>query len=511
MNSNLLKNIFTADFVQNNRYLMELGNGNVDAAYQSLVDNVVHLLSQSDITQAVSDVLRLSRNELESEDENINALYEEIGLKSKKLKNILRLVLKINDVIGKMNMMLSFKAVLSQALFNFNETNRSDISNNNYQAFTVGERVICLMHILFDIILNHDSHEIDTFVVMISKMCGKNSIWKVFHSLYHKVPLDLKFRDCVTDAYIFVKLLINLAHEERISDDHISMSVFDERCDEYSCGMNKWYNQGIWMTIVQTGIYMKNLKIVRETTVFNEFISERGGNVLTLLGGMYINKKSFNILYSIGMIYSLMFDETLLTVVENDMIYGIETENGIEYFASINDLIFDGCGNVVCVGFNNLASSDHEDARVIYQVIERQTDGYVYHDVYATKDMNVSRIVYMDDIENCHVRYPEVCGPLIYTPPSENAKEVDMMTRPILTGGRIVGGVPTNLFNEIQMSYLSEWISGIACLLIVIFIVAAIVRMYRKNKPLNIDKNVDGKLDSRVFGTMNENIPNLLI
>lgn len=508
----------------NNGHLLSLGDSNSDVAYQTIVEHITSTITQANVTEMVESLITTSKDSIANNtSEQVEHLCEELGIKSENHKNILKIVLKVNEIVAKLNELISFESVLCKSLFKFSDIKRSDATNNNYRALTVCERVVTMMYILIDILLNHDSKNLNAFVTMVGKLGAKSSAWNLFHSLYHKIPENSDFRTCVTDGYIFVKMISNIVREEHISNNYISLSVFEEHCEEYKCEMVNWMNQGLWMTIVQTAIYMKNLKVANERVVFGEFLSERGGMILALMGGMYLNKKLFNVMYNIGMIYSLMFDETTLTLIDNDSIRGVETEHGIDFIASINDLVFDGSANVVCIGFNNLASSTHKNDKVIYQVIERQTDGYVYHDVYSTKNMNVSHVVYMDDIAADQVRHADIYKQMIYESELQSsysdiaASDVTVLndldttlSRPI-NGGRLTGGATRILFNEQQMSYLTEWGTAFVCLMIVIFVVAMIVRNYRERKPIKIEKNTDGKLDSRVYGTINENIPLTLL
>lgn len=481
-----LKSIFTESFLatKNETWL------------ESVMRHANDIIHDSYAYKDISSLLDFRLDE--TEDSDFERLNQKMMLKNKNMINVMKVVLKIHDIMRRLCRLLSFESDFVK--FVLDKTNLEKKRSNDdgdCQEFYMSERVMCLLYFLFDIISNHKGEDLNKFILYFDKLCGKSSIFALMHKLYHKMPTNV-LKAVVIDAYVIVKMMINIVFDENISDEYISLNMFEEKCTDLNCDMCKWVHQYVWASIIQNGIYVKKLSEDNfESVVHDEFINTHGGNLLNVLAHMYTNKSKFNILYCVGMIYSFLVDVKAIP---------LETINtdGPEMI-TVDNRVFNFENGVITVAYE-----DQKTGVIVCQVIERQTDAYVYHDVYSTKDMNVSKILYFDDMnrdtpEEVLDVLKDLRGAKYETPKVERKKFV-----PVMEGGAVLKGGLTK-FNGIQMTEFSEIISYAICFGVVILIVCMIVKEYRRRNATKINHVTDDTTNARLLGAINPQVPLNLI
>lgn len=448
-----------------------LGETNIDINIDQFKDNISRFLSDTSESTVHESVL------------------ESVSIKNKRMLTIFKVVLRFHDVMEQINRLSSFETSLAKMILSDELilSKRSDV--DEIQEFSLAERVMIHFHLLCDLICNRSGKELNDFILMIDKACGRNrDIFGMFHGLYHKVETNV-LKQLVLDTYIYMKMLINIVYDEHIKDGFISMNSFNEHCDLLGCDITRWNNQYVWMLIVQNAIYIKRMKVSTfEMNVYNQFLAEHGGNLLNVLSHMYLSGKNFNVLYNLGMIYSLTVDLRGMNVVSADLVSEDVNQDGTKsYKIRVNDMLFDSSNGIISVGYTG------NNNEVVCQVIEKQTDGYVYHDVYSTKEMNTSGVCYFDEIgRGGH-------GPMMI-----HSGQIHRQ----LHGGQNVF-VPK--FSGIQMTELSEIATYAICFGVVVLVVCMIIKEYRRRNKPKIEHATDDTVNARLLGAINPQVPMNLI
>lgn len=504
----LIHSIFNETFV---RVYHQFANEEAPDLYSILVNDVTTLITQSNITRLIEELITRDVHELTTmKQDDASSLTSKITVKSKEASSIIRLILSINDIMCSINTVLSFETALSKLLFDGVDISlkRSD-EHPIYRGLSIPERIICLFHILIDIVCNHSNETLHKFIASVDKLCGKLSLFEAFHKLYHNRSIDEEFRSCIVDGYIFVQMITNIVFDNGITDGYISMEPFNEECVDYTCDLIIWCDQCLWMNVIRNGLYinrMGNRNFNRY--IHDKFVKAHGGGLLNVLGSMYVERKNYNLLYDIGMIYGLIYETDTDCFVTRDMVEEVYTSDGEKsYVFKLNDLAFDGNNGIVMLAYD-INSNDPSEDGIVAQVIEKQTDGYVYHDIWSEKDMNTSNVVYFSELVDGNYVGPvdEVIddNPLTSNALTNNANGLS------ITGGGLYLKGGFKLFNSIEMPDLSQLLTYAVCAAAIVFIVCMIIREYRKTKGLGIKYETNSTAQARVLGGWNPNLPKFL-
>ena len=454
-NYDKLQSVFTDKFLK----LSNESFGNVTADLRNMFD-------KSGLTNGITELIS-TKSLKELTPQGYDDVAKSAKVTGKHTKEVLKVVLAVNDILTKVNTVVDFNSTMSKLVFKGYGSNirRSSQTKNGYQGLTPEERAIVHMYVFCDLIINHDAGLLSEFVDRVNRLCGRHSIYDILHGLCHDAGVDDELRACASDLYVVVSMMSNLTHDGVINDGYISKYVCQGHCDQ--CKIAPWINPNVWALIVQNGIYMKRASDGNTVDVdlHNNFVKNNGGNLINMLGLMYIGKKDFKLLYCVGIVFGLLAPETFDVVGDDFTVstLSLQVSNGV---ISI----------VRKVGEEYTAD-----------VVEQQSDGYVVYSLDSTQPMNFDKVKYYSD----------------------NYKAI--------TGGEIQAP-DTIKFSENQMATAGEWISLAICAFLVYLIITSILSSMRQQKQfksrINVPNKVleeksDDKAKARVEGAMNPNIPDV--
>lgn len=468
----------------------------IETNTRDAIENVFGEYLTSDIIKDIQSVLtngNLSQNitELLASDivnyklEGYEEFVSKIQLKNIRLINMLKLTLIINDIFRQTNVMAVHNSPLGRFIIPTSmDTKKSDDSGEVCQSFKVFERVLLHMYLLCDIIANHTPDSLSKFIVTVDKLAGKQPLYTVIHALYHTETLQQSIRDAVVDTYMVISMICNMAFNNKITDGYISMDMFVESCTTNKCKMIKWVDPCLWSMILHNGIYLRHraLKQLNES-VHDNFIKSHGGQLLNLMSAIFIKKKHYDIMYNLGIIYSLVYTPDPAIFSEKGIItYEYEKDGTVKYIANINDLTFQASNNVITVAYP-------DNGKTVVKVIEKQTDGYVYFDVNSHKDLNFEHVEYYTQVSKSF-------GTALLTMPED------------------ISNSPKIKFNKSQMINFNELFMFLLTITIIYIIVSKLAREFKEKKIFKSRVNNEYDLHpsddtnkARVVGGLNPNIP----
>lgn len=401
---------------------------------------------------------------------DVTALKDKYSITSTRLKDILFIVCSINNLLFKMNSVIDYKNTFITKCISSNCTNITSPSKN-YTVLSTNQRSICLI-ILLIVLTNMKKSVIEKFLSTINKLSSSKNIFDLFHVLSHTSTIESHFITCITDAYIFIKICQTLI-TNNYPNNYLTRHVFTEKCSHSTCNLLKFTKHGSWLTIIQAGLYLKKFtskQLDEKEVAFNiddyrNFV-RLNDNIIELLGYIYLSQSNYKYLYTLGYIYSIMFNDNNIP--------------SIDASTDINPKYFDQHNNIAVFKVKTIDKHSKKE-NYIYELVENNKSAYIYRSMYSNKDLNLHEIIYKNN---------------------DNLKSVISKSY-----------TDVNKFSTQKMASFSEVI-GYAIGIILIVVIALVVydKFLQNNHPkLGIKKSKNGKVHARVDGMMNEHIPENVI
>lgn len=470
-NYDKLHSIFTDKFLQ-------LAN----QPYEAIVNDVHNVLDKSELTKRMSTLISTHKFDMLNP-HGYKEVLDSNNITGNRTSKVVRVILTFNDMLNKVNTIMDFHSPLGKSLFLFyKETiKRSSQYKNGYQALTKHERVMALMYVLCDLIVNHDANLLGNFADRLNHICGrKNGVYGILHGLCHNSRVDEDLKTCASDLYMLYVTMTNFTRDGLIEDGYISKHVFSGACER--CELAPWINPKIWTLIVQDGIYLKRASegIHIDVDVYNKFIGDNGGNLLNMLGLVYVGKKDFKLLYCVGMLYSLIAPGAFELADGGTCIAwsAFKDNNGV------------------------VSTIQHNGTEYVATVIEQQDYSLVYYSLSSTQPLNYDRVGY----------YTPSATVQTYAATPDVGGETPTTSSTLFTGGYLAP--KTVNFSENQMATFGELVSYAIIAYLMYTLISYLVTTMRTHVTFKSRLNIpvdqvksDDKKASRVGGVMNVDIP----
>lgn len=504
-NSDLIDKIFPPATLS----ILDIPTTDIPAFQTYIIEDITTMINQSELTEHLNNMLNMSIDSMKSYTptgfEELASRYN-IGMNAR--SDILRIVLRLNDVFRNVNTMLSFESTLPRLIFDGLNMNmkRSYEKSTTHQGFSPCERVMIHMYVLFDILLHQKKDELLNFIVKVDKLCRKTPLYTIFHDMYHmsNLPEDLKV--CILDTYMFILMIGNIVFGDKYPNDHIELSPFVETCADASCKMIKWANPWLISTIIRNGIYLNRLyrNNAFDMNIHRYFVQTHGGRLLNICSQMFLSKANYDILYDLIVIYSMIApsEEGSVQIDSNNRMTVYANDGSTVKFPVVGDLAFPSMNYVL------MTICDNPDEYVTMkggyagttgptiQIIEKQTDGYVYYSLNSKRELNYDKVVYFDDMQPLQGGRDRCRNGCIKCP---------------TTRGGVVAG--QNKFNGYQMGTFEELVTMAVCAFVIYVIVSVLYKQYQQSKEnvARVEPNIKpGSVDTgqaRVHGTLNPMVP----